>query len=81
LASQTLAENERELEVRKTKFNSTYDKVDSSYMEDFHSFATLSLNPEELRLTVSRHLGVDWDPESVGHPFSRQAVFVGIYDG
>jgi protein phosphatase PTC6 len=50
-------------------------------MEDFHSFATLALNPEELRLTVSRHLGIDWDPESVGHPFSRQAVFVGIYDG
>ncbi|KAI0257438.1 phosphatase 2C-like domain-containing protein [Lactifluus subvellereus] len=51
------------------------------YQEDFHSFATLSLNPEELRLTVSRHLGIDWDPESVGHPSSRQAVFVGIYDG
>jgi protein phosphatase PTC6 len=54
----------------------------SSYQEDFHSFATLSLNPEELRLTVSRHLDIDWDPESVGNPFlSRQAVFVGIYDG
>lgn len=63
------------------KFSFTYDKVDSSYMEDFHSFATLSLNPEELRLTVSKHLGIEWDPESVGHPFSRQAVFVGIYDG
>jgi protein phosphatase PTC6 len=50
-------------------------------MEDFHSFATLSLNPEELRLTVARHLGIDWDPESVGYPFSRQAVFVGMYDG
>ena len=53
----------------------------SRYQEDFHSFATLSFNPEELRATVSRHLGIDWDPESVGHPFSRQAVFVGIYDG
>lgn len=53
----------------------------SRYQEDFHSFATLSLNPEELRATVSRHLGIDWDPESVGHPFSRQVVFVGIYDG
>lgn len=51
------------------------------YQEDFHSFATLSLDPQELHLTVSRHLGIDWDPESVGHPFSRQAVFVGIYDG
>ena len=53
----------------------------SRYQEDFHSFATLSFNPEELRVTVSRHLGIDWDPESVGHPFSRQAVFVGIFDG
>jgi protein phosphatase PTC6 len=53
----------------------------SSYQEDFYSFATLSLNPEELRLTVSRHLGIDWDPENVGNPFSSQAVFAGIYDG
>ncbi len=52
-----------------------------SYQEDFHSFATLSLDPQELRLTVSKHLGIEWDPESVGHTFSRQAVFVGIYDG
>ncbi|KAF8269312.1 phosphatase 2C-like domain-containing protein [Lactarius quietus] len=52
-----------------------------AYQEDFHSFATLSLDPQELRLTVSKHLGIDWGPESVGHPFSRQAVFVGIYDG
>lgn len=55
--------------------------VGSSYQEDFYSFATLSLEPQELRLTVSKHLGIDWEPESVGHPFSRQAVFVGIYDG
>ncbi|KAI0004218.1 phosphatase 2C-like domain-containing protein [Russula compacta] len=52
-----------------------------AYQEDFHSFATLALNPEELRLTVSRHLGIDWDPKGVAHQFSRQAVFVGIYDG
>ena len=73
-------ESEREFEVHPhQKFCS--DKLPLSYQEDFHSFATLSLNPEELRLTVSRHLGIDWDPESVGYPFSRQAVFVGIYDG
>jgi hypothetical protein len=80
LVSQILGENERKLEVRRLS-DSTSDKVCPSYQEDFHSFATLSLNPEELRLTASRHLGIDWDPESVGHPFSRQAVFVGIYDG
>ncbi|KAI9512853.1 phosphatase 2C-like domain-containing protein [Russula earlei] len=52
-----------------------------AYQEDYHSFATLSLNPEELRLTVSRHLGIEWEPENVGHPFTGQVVFVGIYDG
>jgi protein phosphatase PTC6 len=55
--------------------------VGFSYQEDFYSFATLSLEPPELRLTVSKHLDIDWDPESVGHLFSRQAVFAGIYDG
>ncbi|KAI0067790.1 protein serine/threonine phosphatase 2C [Artomyces pyxidatus] len=49
--------------------------------EDFHAFATLSLEPDELRLTVQRHLHIDWDPESVGEPFAKQALFVGIYDG
>jgi hypothetical protein len=68
------------LEARR-QFNSTSEKrCLASTRRIFHSFAALSLNPEELRLTVSRHLGVDWDPESVGHPFSRQAVFVGVYD-
>jgi hypothetical protein len=69
LVSQILGENERELEVCKTKFNST---------EGFHSFARPSLNPEELRLTVYRLIGIDWDPESVGHLFSTQALFVDI---
>jgi hypothetical protein len=78
--SQILVESERELEGISTANLLTSSKT-SSYQEDFHSFATLSLNPEELRATVSRHLGIDWDPESVGHPFSRQVVFVGIYDG
>jgi hypothetical protein len=52
-----------------------------SYQEDFYAFVALSLNPEELRLTAKRKLGIDWDPASVGEPFARQAVFVGIYDG
>ncbi|KAJ7225633.1 protein serine/threonine phosphatase 2C [Mycena pura] len=50
------------------------------HQEDFHSFATLSLDPEELRLSVKKAHGVDWDPSSVG-VLSKQAVFVGIYDG
>jgi hypothetical protein len=52
-----------------------------SYQEDFYSYATLSLDPEELRLSVKKKLGIDWDPASVGEPLARQAVFVGLYDG
>ncbi|KAJ7783663.1 phosphatase 2C-like domain-containing protein, partial [Mycena maculata] len=52
-----------------------------SHQEDFYSFATLSLEQEELRLSVNKAHGLDWDPSSVGEPLSRQAVFVGIYDG
>ncbi|KAJ7169766.1 phosphatase 2C-like domain-containing protein [Mycena filopes] len=52
-----------------------------SHQEDFYSFATLSLDPEELRLSVKKAHGLDWDPSSVGDVLSRQAVFIGIYDG
>ncbi|KAK7468775.1 Protein phosphatase 2C 6 [Stygiomarasmius scandens] len=52
-----------------------------SHQEDFYAFAALSLDPDELRLSVKKSFNVDWDPESVGEPLSRQAVFVGIYDG
>ncbi|KAJ6509421.1 phosphatase 2C-like domain-containing protein [Mycena vitilis] len=53
----------------------------SFHQEDFYAFATLSLNPEELALSVKKAHGVDWDPSGVGDVLSRQAVFVGIYDG
>jgi hypothetical protein len=52
-----------------------------SHQEDFYAFATLSLDPEELRISVKKSLGIDWDPTLVGDVFSRQVVFVGIYDG
>jgi protein phosphatase PTC6 len=39
------------------------------------------LDPEELRSSVKKSLGIDWHPEKVGHAFNRQAVFIGIYDG
>ncbi|KAJ7487475.1 protein serine/threonine phosphatase 2C [Mycena galericulata] len=52
-----------------------------SHQEDFYSFATLSLEPEELRLSVKKAHGVDWDPSAVGDALARQAVFVGVYDG
>ncbi|KAJ7357250.1 phosphatase 2C-like domain-containing protein [Mycena albidolilacea] len=52
-----------------------------SHQEDFYSFVTLSLDPEELRLSVKKAHGLDWDPSSVGDVLARQAVFIGIYDG
>ncbi|PFH54778.1 hypothetical protein AMATHDRAFT_134564 [Amanita thiersii Skay4041] len=52
-----------------------------SHQEDFYAYATLSLDPQELRLSVKKAYGIDWDPDKVGLPFSRQAVFIGIYDG
>ena len=53
----------------------------SSQQEDSHQFATLTLDPEELQLTVKKSFGIDWDPRAVGDVFARQVVFVGIYDG
>ncbi|KIK70867.1 hypothetical protein GYMLUDRAFT_147583 [Collybiopsis luxurians FD-317 M1] len=52
-----------------------------SYQEDFYAFSALSLDPEELKISVKKSFGIEWDPEIVGNVFSRQAVFVGIYDG
>ncbi|KAG7099115.1 hypothetical protein E1B28_000988 [Marasmius oreades] len=52
-----------------------------SHQEDFYAFAALSLDPEELRMSVKKSHDVDWDPESVGDLLARQVVFVGIYDG
>ncbi|KXN83921.1 hypothetical protein AN958_01001 [Leucoagaricus sp. SymC.cos] len=51
------------------------------HQEDFYGFATLSLNPEELRLNVRKFHGIDWDPSKLDPVLARQAVFVGIYDG
>ncbi|KAJ7492734.1 phosphatase 2C-like domain-containing protein [Mycena latifolia] len=52
-----------------------------SHQEDHSSFVTLSLDPEELRLSLKKAHGLDWDPSSVPDVLSRQAVFIGIYDG
>lgn len=52
-----------------------------SHQEDFYAFATLSLDPEELRLSVKKKLGIDWDPTAVDEKVARQVMFVGIYDG
>ncbi|KAF8807704.1 protein serine/threonine phosphatase 2C [Phlegmacium glaucopus] len=52
-----------------------------SHQEDFYGFATLSLNPEELRQSVKQAHGLDWQPERVSNILARQVLFVGIYDG
>jgi len=51
------------------------------YQEDFYSFATLGIDTEELRLTVSRHADICWDPNKIPETFAREVAFVGIYDG
>ncbi|KAF9076163.1 phosphatase 2C-like domain-containing protein [Rhodocollybia butyracea] len=51
------------------------------HQEDFYAFAALSLDPEELQISIKKGLGIEWDPSQVGDIFARQAVFVGIYDG
>jgi hypothetical protein len=51
------------------------------HQEDFYSFATLSLNPEELQLGLKKFYGIDWDPSLVGEQLSTQVVYVGLYDG
>ncbi|KAH7928510.1 protein serine/threonine phosphatase 2C [Leucogyrophana mollusca] len=52
-----------------------------SHQEDFHSFASLSLNPEELRISLKKFLGIEWNTEGANDPVTRQVVFVGLYDG
>jgi protein phosphatase PTC6 len=51
------------------------------HQEDFYAFATLSLNPEELRLSLKKWHGVDWEPNLISEPHSNQVLFVGLYDG
>jgi len=54
---------------------------DRGHQEDYHGIAALSLDPEGLRLSVRKTLGIDWEPgDSTGHTAS-QVVFVGLYDG
>lgn len=62
-------------------FNANHLLTKYSHQEDFYGFATLSLNPEELRLSVKQAHGLDWQPERVSNILARQVLFVGIYDG
>lgn len=52
-----------------------------SHQEDYHAIAALSLDPEGLRLSIKKTIGIDWEPENALDPIARQVVFVGLYDG
>ncbi|KAF9474097.1 protein serine/threonine phosphatase 2C [Pholiota conissans] len=52
-----------------------------SQQEDFYGFASLSLDPEELRISVKKAHGIDWNPDLVDEMYARQVLYVGIYDG
>lgn len=57
------------------------DRGDRTQQEDYYSFATLSLDPAELKLSHKRNFNVDWQPDSVPDVLARQVLFVGVYDG
>lgn len=39
------------------------------------------MDPEGLRLSIKKTIGIDWEPEDAIDPIARQVVFVGLYDG
>ncbi|KAG2154725.1 phosphatase 2C-like domain-containing protein [Suillus clintonianus] len=51
------------------------------HQEDYYSFASLLLDPEGLRASLKKTLGIDWAPKNISDPLTRQVVFVGLYDG
>ena len=58
-----------------------YPHHDFRYQEDFYSYSALSLNPEELRVSLQKAHHIDWDYTSLPAAIARQVLFVGIYDG
>jgi len=56
-------------------------EISPSHQEDYHAIAALSLDPEGLRLSIKKTIGIDWEPENATDPIARQVVFVGLYDG
>ena len=56
-------------------------RVVCRYQEDFYAYSALSLDPEEIRLTLKKAHNLDWDPLVLPPAIARQVLFVGIYDG
>lgn len=63
------------------KSNIPIIETSPSHQEDYHAIAALSLDPEGLRLSIKKTIGIDWEPENPIDPIARQVVFVGLYDG
>ncbi|KZT05883.1 protein serine/threonine phosphatase 2C [Laetiporus sulphureus 93-53] len=49
--------------------------------EDFYAYVAVSLDPDELRLSLKKAHRIDWDTSSIPDALARQVLFVGIYDG
>ena len=73
--------NRRSAQLLHSTYHSVLRLTNHSYQEDFYAFSALSLDPEELRLTLKKHHGRDWDPSALPETLARQVLFVGIYDG
>lgn len=64
-----------------TRTNIPIVETSPSHQEDYHAIAALSLDPEGLRMSIQKSIGIDWEPENAIDPVARQVVFVGLYDG
>lgn len=51
------------------------------YQEDAHTVSAIHIPPEELRHSLQRYFGINWDPGHIGETLAGQVVFAGIYDG
>lgn len=64
----------------------TYTAVNSgpsftSYQEDAHTVTAVHIPPAELRHSLIRYFGLNWDPGHIGETLAGQVLFAGIYDG
>ncbi|KAG8948598.1 hypothetical protein FRC04_009500 [Tulasnella sp. 424] len=51
------------------------------YQEDAHTVTAIHIPPTELRHSLNRYFGLNWDPGHIGETLAGQVVFAGIYDG
>lgn len=51
------------------------------YQEDAHTVTAVHIPPAELRHSLVRYFGLNWDPGHIGETLAGQVLFAGIYDG